>query len=173
MCPQNITHQFIPYVSPYYGCDFTGFRKNDIITIVSQRDEHCWVGEINGLTGWFPAKLVQVLDERRYAKLYMKLNFKAIIPNIDALINIYYVFKFHRMYCSKRYCFAGDDSVSAAVSDIVRGCLCPAIKAVFDHGLLRKSPLLSGPVHPWVFIEEAASKEVHPKQYFMLKDLDF
>ena len=77
------------------------------------------------------------------------------------------------MYFSKRYCFAGDDSVSAAVSDIVRGCLCPAIKAVFDHGLLRKSPLLSGPVHPWVFIEEAASKEVHPKQYVMLKDLDF
>ena len=65
-------------MSPYYGCDFTGFRKNDIITIVSQRDEHCWVGEINGLTGWFPAKLVQVLDERRYAKLYMKLEFKSI-----------------------------------------------------------------------------------------------
>lgn len=77
------------------------------------------------------------------------------------------------MYFSKRYCFAGDDSVSAAVSDIVRGCLCPAIKAVFDHGLLRKSPLLSGPVHPWVFIEEAASKEVHPKQYVMLKDLSW
>ena len=65
-------------MSPYYGCDFTGFRKNDIITIVSQRDEHCWVGEINGLTGWFPAKLVQVLDERRYAKLYKKLTFKSI-----------------------------------------------------------------------------------------------
>ena len=44
---------------------FIGFRKNDIITIVSQRDEHCWVGELNGLTGWFPAKLVQILDERR------------------------------------------------------------------------------------------------------------
>ena len=160
---------FIQYVIPYYGCDFIGFRKNDIITIVSQRDEHCWVGEINGLTGWFPAKLVQVLDERRYEKLYMKLNFKSIQLNIDALINIYYVFKFHHMYCSKRYCFAGDDSVSAAVSDIVRGCLCPAIKAVFDHGLLRKSPLLSGPVHPWVFIEEAASKEVHQNNMLCLK----
>ena len=68
--------------------------------------------------------------------------------------------KFLLFFNSKRYCFAGDDSVSAAVSDIVRGCLCPAIKAIFDHGLLRKSPLLSGPVHPWVFIEEAASKEV-------------
>ena len=101
-----------------------------------------------------------MLDERRYAKLYMKLNFKSI--QLFILIKVRYVFEFHHTYCSKRYCFAGDDSVSAAVSDIVRGCLCPAIKAIFDHGLLRKSPLLSGPVHPWVFIEEAASKEVHP-----------
>ena len=53
-----------------YKKNTIGFRKNDIITIVSQRDEHCWVGELNGLTGWFPAKLVQVLDERRYSKLY-------------------------------------------------------------------------------------------------------
>ena len=37
--------------------DELGFRKNNIITIVSQRDEHCWVGELNGLTGWFPAKV--------------------------------------------------------------------------------------------------------------------
>ena len=26
--------------------DELGFRKNDIVTIVSQRDEHCWVGEL-------------------------------------------------------------------------------------------------------------------------------
>ncbi|XP_039719327.1 small G protein signaling modulator 3 isoform X5 [Pteropus medius] len=44
--------------------DELGFRKNDIITIVSQKDEHCWVGELNGLRGWFPAKFVEVLDER-------------------------------------------------------------------------------------------------------------
>ena len=31
--------------------DELGFRKNDIITIVSQRDEHCWIGELNGLRG--------------------------------------------------------------------------------------------------------------------------
>jgi len=73
--------------------DELGFRKNDIITIVSQRDEHCWVGELNGHTGWFPAKLVEVLDER-----------------------------------SKQYSFAGDDSVSVAIADLVRGILCPAIK---------------------------------------------
>lgn len=67
------------------------------VQIVSQKDEHCWVGELNGLrgepcpsppswfsmafgdkglkghqlpswpalcTGWFPAKFVEVLDER-------------------------------------------------------------------------------------------------------------
>ena len=28
--------------------DELGFRKNDIITIISQKDEHCWVGELNG-----------------------------------------------------------------------------------------------------------------------------
>ena len=28
-----------------------------------------------------------------------------------------------------------------------------------EHGL-RKSPLLLGPCHPWLFIEEAAAKEV-------------
>uniref|UniRef100_A0A7M5XAK7 RUN and TBC1 domain-containing protein 3 n=1 Tax=Clytia hemisphaerica TaxID=252671 RepID=A0A7M5XAK7_9CNID len=44
--------------------DELGFRKNDLITIVSQKDEHCWIGELNGLRGWFPAKFVQILDER-------------------------------------------------------------------------------------------------------------
>ncbi|XP_078347309.1 small G protein signaling modulator 3 homolog isoform X3 [Oculina patagonica] len=44
--------------------DELGFRKNDIVTIISQKDEHCWVGELNGLRGWFPAKFVEILDER-------------------------------------------------------------------------------------------------------------
>ncbi|XP_050420566.1 small G protein signaling modulator 3 homolog isoform X2 [Adelges cooleyi] len=44
--------------------DELGFRKNDIITIISRKDEHCWVGELNGLRGWFPAKFVELLDER-------------------------------------------------------------------------------------------------------------
>uniref|UniRef100_A0A914CUA2 Uncharacterized protein n=1 Tax=Acrobeloides nanus TaxID=290746 RepID=A0A914CUA2_9BILA len=44
--------------------DELGFNKNDIITIVSETDEHCWVGEINGCRGWFPAKFVEVIDER-------------------------------------------------------------------------------------------------------------
>uniref|UniRef100_A0A8C7V8N9 Small G protein signaling modulator 3 n=1 Tax=Oncorhynchus mykiss TaxID=8022 RepID=A0A8C7V8N9_ONCMY len=104
--------------------DELGFRKNDIITIFSQKDEHCWVGELNGLRGWFPAKFVEILDER-----------------------------------SKEYSLAGDDSVTEAVTDLVRGTLCPALKAIFQHGL-KKPSILGGPCHPWLFIEEAASREV-------------
>ncbi|XP_014681898.1 PREDICTED: small G protein signaling modulator 3 homolog [Priapulus caudatus] len=101
--------------------DELGFRKNDIITIISQKDEHCWVGELNGLRGWFPAKFVEVLDER-----------------------------------SKQYTSAGDDAVTEAVTDLVRGTLCPGLKATFEHGLC-KSSILGGPCHPWLFFEEAAA----------------
>ncbi|UYV71689.1 SGSM3 [Cordylochernes scorpioides] len=110
--------------------DELGFRKNDIITIISQKDEHCWIGELNGLRGWFPAKFVELLDER-----------------------------------SKQYCSAGDDSVTETITDLVRGTrdvvsrLCPAVKAVLEHGL-RKSIILGGACHPWLFIEEVANKEV-------------
>ena len=31
--------------------DELGFRKNDLITIISQKDDHCWIGEINGHQG--------------------------------------------------------------------------------------------------------------------------
>ncbi|XP_065365739.1 small G protein signaling modulator 3 homolog [Calliphora vicina] len=104
--------------------DELGFRKNDIITIVSQKDEHCWVGELNGLRGWFPAKFVELLDER-----------------------------------SKQYTSAGDDAISETVTDLVRGTLAPAVKAFLEHGMKRPS-FLGGPIHPWLFIEEAASREV-------------
>ena len=50
--------------------------------------------------GWFPAKLVEVLDER-----------------------------------SKEYSYAGDDSVTQAITDIIRGVFCPAVKRVLEHGL--------------------------------------
>ena len=50
--------------------DELGFLANDIITIHSMRDEHCWVGELNGHIGWFPAKFVEVVDER--SKQYSK-----------------------------------------------------------------------------------------------------
>lgn len=104
--------------------DELGFRKNDVITIISQKDEHCWVGELNGLRGWFPAKFVQLLDER-----------------------------------SKQYTSAGDDAVSETVTDLVRGTLAPTLKLVLEHGMRRPS-FLGGPIHPWLFIEEAATREV-------------
>lgn len=104
--------------------DELGFRKNDIITIVSQKDEDCWIGELNGLTGWFPAKFVEILDER-----------------------------------SKVYVAAGDDSLCETVTDLVRGTLCPAVKQVLEYGMKRPS-FLGGPCHPWLFIEEAANREV-------------
>lgn len=104
--------------------DELGFRRNDLITIVSQKDEHCWIGELNGLRGWFPAKFVQLLDER--SKLYMS---------------------------------AGDDAISETVTDLVRGTLSPAIKQVLEHGMRRPS-FLGGPCHPWLFVEEAATREV-------------
>lgn len=44
--------------------DELGFRKNDVIMIISQTDEHCWTGELNGLRGWFPARFAELLDER-------------------------------------------------------------------------------------------------------------
>ena len=104
--------------------DELGFRKNDIITIISQKDEHCWIGELNGLRGWFPAKFVELLDER-----------------------------------SKNYSTAGDDTITETITDLVRGILCPALKNVFTYGL-KKSSLLGSSGHPWLFLEEAATKEV-------------
>lgn len=74
--------------------------------------------------GWFPAKFVELLDER-----------------------------------SKQYTCAGDDAVSEAVTDLVRGTLCPTVKAVLEHGMKRPS-FLGGPCHPWLFIEEASNREV-------------
>ena len=29
-----------------------------------KKDDYCWIGELGGHQGWFPAKLVDVLDER-------------------------------------------------------------------------------------------------------------
>ena len=44
------------------------FKRNDILKILSMTDEHCWIGELDGRHGWFPAKFVQLVDER--SKLY-------------------------------------------------------------------------------------------------------
>ena len=52
---------FITNVTTYIQLTFFSHFNRQII---SQKDEHCWIGELNGLRGWFPAKFVQVLDER-------------------------------------------------------------------------------------------------------------
>ena len=36
---------------------------------------------------------------------------------------------------SKEYSRAGDDAVTGIVTDLVRGTLCPAIKAILLHGM--------------------------------------
>ncbi|XP_022092365.1 small G protein signaling modulator 3 homolog isoform X4 [Acanthaster planci] len=64
--------------------DELGFRKNDIITIISQKDEHCWVGELNGLRGWFPAKFVELLDER--SKQYTSAGDDSVTETITDLV---------------------------------------------------------------------------------------
>lgn len=55
----------------------------------------------------------------------------------------------------RQYSIAGDDAVTEAVTDLVRGTLCPALKALFEHGL-KKPSLLGGACHPWLFIEEVS-----------------
>lgn len=64
--------------------DELGFRKNDLITIISQKDEHCWIGELNGLRGWFPAKFVQILDER--SKEYSSAGDDSVTDTICELV---------------------------------------------------------------------------------------
>lgn len=85
--------------------DELGFRKNDIITIISERDEHCWVGELNGLRGWFPAKFVEVLDERN--RDYSIAGDDRVIPFVNDLIRgrLYSAFKAIMTYGMKRTLF--------------------------------------------------------------------
>lgn len=64
--------------------DELGFRKNDLITIICEKDEHCWVGEVNGLRGWFPAKFVEVVDER--GKNYTVYGDEAVCPEVTEYI---------------------------------------------------------------------------------------
>uniref|UniRef100_A0A1I8ECJ4 RUN and TBC1 domain-containing protein 3 n=1 Tax=Wuchereria bancrofti TaxID=6293 RepID=A0A1I8ECJ4_WUCBA len=60
--------------------DELGFRKNDIITVICEKDEHCWVGEVNGLRGWFPAKFVEIVDDR--GRDYTIYGDEAVYPEI-------------------------------------------------------------------------------------------
>uniref|UniRef100_F1KV49 RUN and TBC1 domain-containing protein 3 n=1 Tax=Ascaris suum TaxID=6253 RepID=F1KV49_ASCSU len=64
--------------------DELGFMKNDIITVICEKDEHCWVGEVNGLRGWFPAKFVEIVDER--GKNYTVFGDEAVCPEVTEQI---------------------------------------------------------------------------------------
>ncbi|KAI6218839.1 RUN and TBC1 domain-containing protein 3 [Aphelenchoides fujianensis] len=64
--------------------DELSFRRNDIITILSEREEHCWVGELNGFRGWFPAKFVKVVEEG--GKGYCIWGDESITPRIGYLV---------------------------------------------------------------------------------------
>lgn len=64
--------------------DELGFYKNDIINILSEKDEHCWVGELNGQRGWFPAKFVEIIDER--GKNYCAFGDEAVQPRIGEIV---------------------------------------------------------------------------------------
>lgn len=88
-----------------HDSDELGFRKNDIITIISERDEHCWVGELNGLRGWFPAKFVELLDERN--RDYSIAGDDRVIPFINDLIRgrLYNAFKTIMTYGMKKTLF--------------------------------------------------------------------
>ncbi|KAH7732229.1 Variant SH3 domain containing protein [Aphelenchoides avenae] len=64
--------------------DELAFRKNDLITIISEKDEHCWVGELDGQRGWFPAKFVELIDER--GKNYCILGDEAVDTRVSELV---------------------------------------------------------------------------------------
>lgn len=96
-------------------------------------------------TGWFPAKFVEVLDER--SKEVRGSTRRGWPCSWDCCLS--------DPILHHQYSIAGDDAVTEGVTDLVRGTLCPALKALFEHGL-KKPSLLGGACHPWLFIEEVS-----------------
>ena len=56
--------------------------NNNFVFII--QDEDCWIGELNGLRGWFPAKFVQLLDER--SKQYSSAGDDSVNENVAHLV---------------------------------------------------------------------------------------
>jgi len=65
--------------------DELGFQKNDIITILSTRDDHCWIGELSGKKGWFPSRFVSLIDERN-GKIYSPAGDDSVDERIRDLV---------------------------------------------------------------------------------------
>jgi hypothetical protein len=61
------------------------FQKNDIITILSTKDDHCWIGELNNKKGWFPSRFVSLIDERN-GKVYSAAGDDSINERIRDLV---------------------------------------------------------------------------------------
>lgn len=54
--------------------DELGFHKNDVVTIISQKDEHCWIGELNGLRGSYQS-VNHVASERIMTNNNVSINY--------------------------------------------------------------------------------------------------
>ena len=65
--------------------DELGFKKNDIITVLSTKDDHCWIGEVDGLKGWFPSRFVTMIDERN-GKIYSSAGDDSVNERIGELV---------------------------------------------------------------------------------------
>ena len=52
--------------------DELGFRKNDLITIISQKDDHCWIGELNGKASLQSNWVTQTQGARKLKKVQAK-----------------------------------------------------------------------------------------------------
>lgn len=70
----------IPIILPCHSVCFVCV----CVQLISQKDEHCWIGELNGLRGWFPAKFVEVLDER--SKNYSSAGDDAVNETVTDLV---------------------------------------------------------------------------------------
>uniref|UniRef100_A0A0K0EGM8 RUN and TBC1 domain-containing protein 3 n=1 Tax=Strongyloides stercoralis TaxID=6248 RepID=A0A0K0EGM8_STRER len=69
--------------------DELGFLKNDVITIINDKDEHCWIGEIENRRGWFPAKFVEIINE--IGKTYCSYGDETINENISRIIREHFM----------------------------------------------------------------------------------
>ncbi|KAL3108857.1 hypothetical protein niasHT_015033 [Heterodera trifolii] len=119
--------------------DDLSFRKNQLITIVSEKDEHCWLGELDGRRGWFPAQFVKVIDER--GTDYCARGDEMVCARIAELVRGPLAFAFHQI-------------------------LCHGLRSSLKSSLWSSSTSSSSSSHPWTFIEPKVHKT---DQFFDLK----
>lgn len=118
--------------------DELGFRKNDIITIISENDEHCWVGEVNGVRGWFPAKFVEILNERTHD--YSIAGDDRVTPFINDLVRgrLYLAFKSILSYGMKKTLFVHTHPWTI-IESIANACIDNDFNSVYSRLVLTKT----------------------------------